>query len=90
MLGFILHWKPESFLGAVSRAVPTTTGVLIQFPFYGSITASMVSAKGFGGLALSDQIAHFFVAISSPHLSVVLFMLCLFALTPEYHPPVFP
>ena len=50
----------------------------------------MVSAKGFGGLALSDQIAHFFVAISSPHLPVVLFMLCLFALTPEYHPPVFP
>jgi len=65
MLGFILHWKPKSFLGAVSRAVPTTTGVLIQFPFYGSITAIMVSAKGFDGLALSDQIAHFFVAISS-------------------------
>jgi short-chain fatty acids transporter len=65
MLGFILHWKPKSFLGAVSRAVPTTTGVLIQFPFYGSITAIMVSAKGFGGLALSDQVAHFFVAISS-------------------------
>jgi len=61
----VLHWKPKSFLNAVSRAVPTTTGVLIQFPFYGSITAIMVSAKGFGGHALSDQIAHFFVAISS-------------------------
>jgi short-chain fatty acids transporter len=65
MLGFVLHWQPKSFLNAVSRAVPTTTGVLIQFPFYGSITAIMVSAKGFGGHALSDQIAHFFVAISS-------------------------
>jgi short-chain fatty acids transporter len=65
MLGFVLHWQPKSFLNAVSRAVPTTTGVLIQFPFYGSITAIMVSAKGFGGLSLSDQIAHFFVAISS-------------------------
>jgi len=65
MLGFVLHWKPKSFLNAVSKAVPTTSGVLIQFPFYGSITAIMVSAKGFGGLALSDQIAHFFVAISS-------------------------
>ena len=65
MLGFELHWRPKSFLNAVSRAVPTTPGVLIQFPFYGSITAIMASAKGFGGLALSDQIAHFFVAISS-------------------------
>jgi short-chain fatty acids transporter len=65
MLGFVLHWRPKSFLNAVSKAVPTTTGVLIQFPFYGSITAIMVSAKGFGGHALSDQIAHFFVAISS-------------------------
>ena len=41
MLGFELHWRPKSFLNAVSRAVPTTTGVLIQFPFYGSITAIM-------------------------------------------------
>jgi short-chain fatty acids transporter len=49
MLGFVLHWRPKSFLNAVSRAVPTTTGVLIQFPFYGSITAIMVSAKGLAG-----------------------------------------
>jgi short-chain fatty acids transporter len=65
MLGFVLHWQPKSFLNAVAKAVPTTTGVLIQFPLYGSITAIMVSAKGFGGHALSDQIAHFFVAISN-------------------------
>ncbi|MFD2183504.1 short-chain fatty acid transporter [Rhodoplanes azumiensis] len=65
MLGFVLHWRPRAFLNAVAKAVPTTTGVLIQFPIYGSITAIMVSAKGFGGLSLSDQIAHFFVAIST-------------------------
>lgn len=65
MLGFALHWRPRAFLNAVAKAVPTTTGVLIQFPIYGSITAIMVSAKGFGGLSLSDQIAHFFVAISN-------------------------
>lgn len=35
--GMALHWSPRSFLRAVSRAVPATTGVLIQFPFYAGI-----------------------------------------------------
>ena len=43
MLGALLHWRPRSFLDAVARAVPTTTGVLIQFPLYGSIAAIMTT-----------------------------------------------
>jgi len=35
--GLLLHWRPRSFLRAVSRSVPATAGVLIQFPFYGGI-----------------------------------------------------
>lgn len=35
--GLLLHWRPKSFLRAVSRSVPATAGVLIQFPFYGGI-----------------------------------------------------
>ena len=35
--GMALHWRPRSFLRAVSRSVPATTGVLIQFPFYAGI-----------------------------------------------------
>jgi short-chain fatty acids transporter len=31
LLGLLLHWRPRSFLDAVAKAVPTTTGVLIQF-----------------------------------------------------------
>jgi short subunit fatty acids transporter len=30
----------------VARAVPTTTGVLIQFPLYGSIAAILTQVKG--------------------------------------------
>src|SRR5690606_34783309 len=33
-LGLLLHWRPRSFLDAVARAVPSTAGVLIQFPLY--------------------------------------------------------
>src|SRR5207245_2515326 len=32
-----LHWRPRSFLRAVTRAVPATAGVLIQYPFYAGI-----------------------------------------------------
>ncbi|MFN8626172.1 MAG: TIGR00366 family protein [Candidatus Binatia bacterium] len=36
-LGLLLHRRPRSFLRAVERAVPATSGVLIQFPFYGGV-----------------------------------------------------
>ena len=65
MLGALLHWRPRNFLNAVAKAVPATTGVLIQFPLYGGIAAMMTAAKGFGGASVADQVAHAFVSLTS-------------------------
>jgi short-chain fatty acids transporter len=65
MLGFLLHWRPRSFLDAVSRAVPATTGVLIQFPLYGAIATIMTAAKGYGGHSVTDLIAGLFVSATT-------------------------
>jgi short-chain fatty acids transporter len=65
MLGALLHWRPRNFLNAVAKAVPATTGVLIQFPLYGGIATMMTAAKGFGGQSVADQVAHAFVSLTS-------------------------
>ncbi|MCP2055221.1 UNVERIFIED_ORG: short-chain fatty acids transporter [Pseudomonas fluorescens] len=65
MVGALLHWRPRSFLDAVARAVPTTTGVLIQFPLYGSIAALMTVVKGGDGQTLAHHISLFFTSIAS-------------------------
>ena len=68
MAGLLLHWRPKAFLNAVTKAVPATAGVLIQFPFYGAIATIMTSAENASGVSLSDQIAHAFVNMSTQHL----------------------
>src|SRR5262249_11046025 len=65
MLGALLHWRPRRFLNAVAKAVPATTGVLIQFPLYGGIATMMTTAKGFGGLTVADQVANAFVYLTT-------------------------
>ena len=65
MLGALLHWRPRSFLDAVARAVPTTTGVLIQFPLYGSIAALLTTVKGGDAQTLAHYISTFFTSIAS-------------------------
>ncbi|MFC0410664.1 short-chain fatty acid transporter [Roseomonas elaeocarpi] len=65
MLGLVLHWRPRSFLNAVARAVPATTGVLIQFPLYGAIATIMTNARGWGDVSLADRIAHLFVSFNT-------------------------
>ena len=65
MVGALLHWRPRNFLDAVARAVPTTTGVLIQFPLYGSIAAIMTTVKGTDGATVAHHISTFFVQIAS-------------------------
>ncbi|WP_144631064.1 TIGR00366 family protein [Bordetella genomosp. 13] len=73
MVGALLHWRPRSFLDAVARAVPTTTGVLIQFPLYGSIAAIMTQVKGSGGETIAHHISEFFMRIAT-HDSYALLM----------------
>jgi short-chain fatty acids transporter len=58
-LGLLLHWRPRSFLRAVTRSVPATAGVLIQFPFYGGIFG-MISKT-----PIADHLAHAFVAVTT-------------------------
>ena len=59
-LGLLLHARPRSFLSAVGRAVPATSGVLIQFPFYAGIFGIISKT------ALASMLAGWFVRISSP------------------------
>lgn len=65
MLGIALHGTPRNFLNAVSKAVPAVSGVLIQFPLYGSIAFIMTNAMNSSDLSLSHYIAEFFVSIAS-------------------------
>ncbi len=64
-LGLLLHWRPRSFLNAVARAVPSTAGVLIQFPLYGGIAALLTQAPGTGGDTLAHHLSGLFVSIAS-------------------------
>src|SRR6185436_6060282 len=61
MAGLLLHWRPRFFVDAVTAAVPSVAGVLIQYPLYGGIV-KMMTASG-----LADKLAHFFVTVSTTH-----------------------
>jgi short-chain fatty acids transporter len=64
-LGLLLHWRPRSFLNAVAKAVPSTTGVLIQFPLYGGIAMILTHAVGSGGETLAHRLSTVFVHIAT-------------------------
>ncbi len=59
LLGFLLHKTPARLMHAVQGATPAVWGVILQFPFYAGIAGIIVST------ALSQQIAHAFVGIST-------------------------
>ncbi len=65
MAGLLLHWRPRSFLDAVARAVPSTTGVLIQFPLYGGIAAILTTAKGNGDATVAQHLSNLFVHLAN-------------------------
>ena len=64
-LGLLLHWRPRGFLDAVAKAVPGTTGVLVQFPLYGGIAAILTTAAGTGGVTLAHRLSDLFVRIAT-------------------------
>lgn len=66
-LGLLLHWRPKNFLNAVAKAVPATTGVLIQFPLYGAVTTILTGAAGYGGHTISNKLADAFVGFTTTH-----------------------
>ncbi len=65
MLGLLLCWRPRVFLDAVSRGVPSVSGVLVQFPFYGGIAAIITAATGDGGASIAHHLATFFTEAAS-------------------------
>ena len=65
MAGLLLHWRPRRFLDSVARAVPATTGVLIQFPLYGGIAGMLTTAKGGDGQTLAHHLSTLFVTLAS-------------------------
>jgi len=58
-VGLLLHWRPKSFIRAVSECIPATGGVLIQFPFYAVIFGMIV------GTGMSDWLAGIFTRITT-------------------------
>jgi short-chain fatty acids transporter len=54
-LGILLHWTPQSFLGACQRGGGFIWGIVVQFPFYAGIYGIIKST------ALQDKLADVFV-----------------------------
>lgn len=63
-LALAFHWRPRNFIDAMSKAMPATAGVIVQFPLYGAI-AAILTAKNPAGQSVADQIAHVFVTFSN-------------------------
>jgi short-chain fatty acids transporter len=66
IVGLLLHWRPNHFVRAVSAAVPSVAGVLIQYPLYAGIVRMMTES------GMAKSLAHFFVAVSTTHTFPVL------------------
>ncbi len=65
ILGLLLHWRPRSFVESFVRAMPSVSGVLLQFPFYGGIGYMLTKVADARGSSLSDSIAHGFVSLAT-------------------------
>ena len=63
LAGLLLHWRPRRFLEAVTRSVPATAGVLIQFPFYAGIFG-MITGTASDPSPISQWLAGLFVRVS--------------------------
>lgn len=61
MLGILFHGTPRNYLAAVATAVKTTSGIIIQFPFYAGIMGMMVTS------GLAGVMSQAFVSISNEH-----------------------
>jgi len=74
LLGMLLHWRPRSLVGAFSKAMPSVSGVLLQFPFYAGIAQVLTKVHNADGATLSDAIAHWFVGVSTSATAFSIFV----------------
>ncbi|UXI67804.1 short-chain fatty acid transporter [Tahibacter amnicola] len=65
IVGMALHGRPRRFVEAVTRAVPTTGGVLIQYPFFAGLAGVLTGAAALDGSTVSTAVAHGFVTIAN-------------------------
>lgn len=63
-LGLLLHGTPRRFTRAVSEAVPSVSGILIQFPFYAGVAAILTHAAAPGGATVASIVAHAFTDVA--------------------------
>lgn len=62
-LGLLLHQTPRRFMKAVSEAVPSVSGILIQFPFYAGVAGILTHAVSPTGATLASAVAHTFTNV---------------------------
>jgi short-chain fatty acids transporter len=62
-LGLLLHQTPRRFTKAVSEAVPSVSGILIQFPFYAGVAGILTHAVSPTGATLASAVAHAFTDV---------------------------
>lgn len=63
-LGILLHGTPRKYILAIRAAVVSSSGIILQFPFYAGIMGLMV-AKGPEGISLAGALSNMFVSIST-------------------------
>jgi short-chain fatty acids transporter len=65
MTGLLLQWRPRRFVESVARSIPSVAGVLLQFPFIGSIAAILTHAQNAQGGSLAASLGRAFTHIAS-------------------------
>lgn len=63
--GLLLQWRPRRLVESVARSVPSVAGVLLQFPFIGSVAAILTNARNPAGVSLSDFLSSAFTHFAS-------------------------
>jgi short-chain fatty acids transporter len=63
--GLLLQWRPRRFIDSVARSIPSVAGVLVQFPFIGSVAAILTNAKNTAGVSLADTLSQAFTHVVS-------------------------
>lgn len=66
MLALLLQWRPRQFLDAAYAAVPSASGIIVQFPLYAGIAAVLTGAKAADGSSLAQHLAQAFASIATP------------------------
>jgi short-chain fatty acids transporter len=63
ILGLVLHGTPRGFLDATAKGVPSTAGVLVQYPLYAAMAAVLTGAVGRNGMTVSEHLADLFTSL---------------------------